>query len=71
MASFQVRGAIQGTCYTVRAAGFVVSTALVGFGLDGPVRLLLAYLVCKVSVFFLKDENFGELRLGCDGCARA
>ena len=38
MASFQVRGAIQGTCYTVRAAGFVVSTALVGFGLDGPVR---------------------------------
>eukprot|EP00747_Dinoflagellata_sp_TGD_P216276 gnl/TRDRNA2_/TRDRNA2_88849_c0_seq1.p1 gnl/TRDRNA2_/TRDRNA2_88849_c0~~gnl/TRDRNA2_/TRDRNA2_88849_c0_seq1.p1 ORF type:complete len:580 (+),score=73.80 gnl/TRDRNA2_/TRDRNA2_88849_c0_seq1:94-1740(+) len=30
------RGGIQGMCYTCRAGGFIVSTALTGFGLNGP-----------------------------------
>lgn len=34
--SFEDRGAIQGWCYTTRAAGFVVSYGITGFGLNGP-----------------------------------
>lgn len=33
---FEERGSIQGWCYTIRAAGFVVSYGITGFGLNGP-----------------------------------
>lgn len=34
--SIEERGSIQGWCYTTRAAGFLISAAIIGFGLNGP-----------------------------------